>query len=127
MSHARGMAYIMVEWLDENFFVIGAKEGVEVRVAVGIFYPYLARVILCLQKSKRAAENHGVTGFPNCAFKDLYNQIALTFDADNDLQAAFESLDIDATHSMAFPEQSLYKIFPRHENRTHLSGKWTQP
>jgi len=62
-------------------------------------------------------------------FQSLVDLLSLCilFDGDEDLQPVFEALDIDTIHSMAFPEQSGYKIFPHHENWMHLSGKCTQP
>lgn len=127
ITHARGMAYLMVEWLDTNFVIVGAEDGVELSVAGDIFYPYLARVILCLQKSKRSAEGNKVSGFENCTFKDLHHQISLAFDGNEKVTDALEACDIKTVHSMAFAEQSTYKILPRHEKRTQESGRRAQP
>lgn len=58
----------MTEWLEMSFIVVGGKEDVELNIAGDIFYPYLTRVIICLQKSKCAAEKPQCSAFQNCTF-----------------------------------------------------------
>lgn len=114
----------MVEWLDHNFFVRGPdSEDDKLSIAEDVFYPYLAMVILCLQKSKKAAEDHKVLGLDNCSFKDVHHQLSLLFDGHHDVLTALEAADIDATDSMAFPEQNAYRIFPCPEKGTYQIGK----
>ena len=74
--HAWGMAYLMVEWLDKNSFVMVPVDD-KLSISDDVFYPYLAMVSLCLHKSKRAAKNHEVLGFHNCPFKDVHHQLSL--------------------------------------------------
>lgn len=119
VTHARGMAYLMLEWLDSNFYVVNSEED-ELDILKDIFYPYLGRVIICLQKAKRAADRNHVMGLHNCSFKDVHHQLSLAFHSSHELSTALEAIEIDDVDSMAFEEQNKYEVL---EQGKHNIGK----
>jgi hypothetical protein len=110
-SYARGLAWKITRWLDDNFEVYRGvvTEQVSMKNLINMYFASLIRKIL---DYKSKAQSSKIQGFPNCNHETLEKQIKYCFKGTG-VEAAFELVS-SPTEDLDYRLPLDYEIRQRH-------------